>query len=275
MTNTVELTPAELEMIKVKREQEALAKKEAEAKQAIQLEKDIKEKEAYIAKVQKQDAEQVAATKKFADELGSMYKLEISEAENTVQVMGDYINRENGFDRHILWSKTFTRQSAKIVRNNSPYSISVVEQITYSSRWSTRGTSKGFKMEVYGPGLGSNNRKYSRTSKVNEVIKEAMDLIDARKKAEEAKKNALQTTVDRFTAEYPDAEVTTDRGWERSYGRRGYDGVTYDMVRVKFANGCSIAYRVYGDGSLSRVSFNLPGKGDEAIFMKNLSQMKF
>ena len=42
MINNVELTPAELEMIKVKREQEALAKKEAEAKQAIQLEKDIK-----------------------------------------------------------------------------------------------------------------------------------------------------------------------------------------------------------------------------------------
>ena len=274
MTNTVELTPAELEMIKVKREQEALAKKEAEAKQAIQLEKDIKEREAQIAAIQKKDLEQIAAAKAYQAELGGMYTVKIETWEETKQVMGDYINRENGFDRHILWSKTYDRQSAKIERN-SDYHIKVTEQIVYSSRWSTRGTSKGFKMQVYGPGLGDNNRMYSRASKVIEVIKEAMDLIDARKKAEEAKKNAVQTTVDRFKAEYPDAEVTTDKGWERSYGRRGYDGVTYDMVRVKFANGCSIAYRVYGDGSLSRVSFNLPGKGDEAIFMKNLSQMKF
>ena len=273
MTNTVELTPAELEMIKVKREQEALAKKEAEAKQAIQLEKDIKEKEAYIVKVQRQDAEQVAATKKFANELGSMYKLEISEAENTVQVMGDYIDRENGFDRHILWSKTFTRQSARITR--SQWWITVSEHITYASKWSRTGTSNGYKMELHGPEMGSNNRQYTRTSKVNELINDAIDTIESRKKAEEAKKNAVQTTVDRFKTEYPDAEVTTDRGWEKSYGRRGYDGVTYDMVRVKFANGCSIAYRVYGDGSLSRVSFNLPGKDDEAIFMKSLSQLKF
>jgi hypothetical protein len=273
MTNTVELTPAELEMIKVKREQEALAKKEAEAKQAIQLEKDIKEREAYIAKVQKQDAEQVAAAKEFANELGGMYKLVISDAENTVQVMGDYINRENGFDRHILWSKTFTRQTARITR--SQWWISVEEHITYSSKWSTRGTSQGYKMQLHGPEMGSNNRHYTRTAKVNELIKDAIDTIAARKKHEDAKKNALETTVDRFKAEYPDAEVTTDKGWESAYGKRSYNGVTYDMVRIKFANGCSIAYRVWADGSLGRVSFNLPGAKDEAAFRKNLSQMKF
>ena len=114
MTNTVELTPAELEMIKVKREQEALAKKEAEAKQAIQLEKDIKEREAQIAAIQKKDLEQIAAAKAYQAELGGMYTVKIETWEETKQVMGDYINRENGFDRHILWSKTYDRQSAKI-----------------------------------------------------------------------------------------------------------------------------------------------------------------
>jgi hypothetical protein len=80
--------------------------------------------------------------------------------------------------------------------------------------------------------------------------------------------------VDKFKAEYPDAEVTTDKGWEKSSARYG-SGYTYDMVRIKFVNGASIAYRVYADGSLSRVSFNLPGAKDEATFRNNLSQMKF
>ena len=102
-----------------------------------------------------------------------------------------------------------------------------------------------------------------------------MDKIQAAENHKNAQKNALEKTVDRFKSEYPDAEVTTDRGWEKGYGSNRYVGTTYDMVRVKFANGCSIAYRVYADGSLSRVSFNLPATKDEASFMKNLSQMKF
>ena len=278
MTNTVELTPAELEMIKVKREQEALAKKEAEAKKAIQLEKDIKDKEAYITKQIAVDNAQVQATQNFCTELGGVYKVEVAVHNEEVKIGGNYINPADpqacGYEREILWSKTFVRQRAQIIRPNSTYRIQVQEHITYASKWSSRGTSQGYKMYVYGPGLESNNRAYTRTSKVNEIIKDAIDAADAAKKAEEAKKNAVATTVDRFKAEYPDADVTTDKGWDRGYSR-SYVGTTYDMVRIKFANGCSIAYKVYGDGSLGRVSFNLPGTKDEATFCKNLSQMKF
>lgn len=277
MTNTVELTPAELEMIRVKREQFELAKKEEEAKKAIQLEKDIKSKEEYIAKTMAKDSVQVAATNNFQKELGGMYVVEIKQWNEEVKITGEYINKadpsKDGYEREVLWSKTFTRQSASIKRGS--YYISVAEHITYSRSWSC-GTSKGYKMQLSGPGIESYNRSYTRASKVNEVIKAAMDQIDYEKKAAEAKKNALQTTVDKFKAEYPDAEVITERGYERSYGSRRFsDGTHYDMVCVKFANGARIAYRVYGDGSLSRVSFNLPGAKDEATFMKNLSQMKF
>ena len=277
----LELTPAELEMIRVKREQFELAKKEEEAKQAIQLEKDIKAKEEYITKTIAKDAEQIAAAKAYQAELGGMYAVQIKEWEEEVKVMGDYINREEGFDRHTLWSKTFTRQTAWIVRGS--YKIKVEEQITYSSKWSSRskwyshGTSQGYKMYISGPGLDwkQERRAYARVTKVNEVIKAAIDKIDYERKMAEAKKNAVQTTVDRFTAEYPDAEVTTDKGWESGYGSRKYISTPYDIVRVKFANGCSISYRVYGDGSLLRLAFNLPGAKDEATFRNNLSQMKF
>ncbi len=271
----IQLTPAELEMIKVKREQFELAKKEEEAKKAIQLEKDIAARKEYITKTKAKDQEQIAAAKDYLSQLASMYALSITTRNETVQIMGDYIDKANGFDRHILWSEVFERQTACIKRDS--YTIQIEEHITYSSKWSSRGTSQGYKMYVSGLGIEwkQERRAYSRTTKVNEIIKAAIDKIDSERKLAESKKNAVQATVDRFTAEYPDAEVATDRGWEKGYGRRSWEGTTYDMVRVKFTNGCSIAYRVYPDGSLSRVSFNLPGAKDEAAFMKSLSQMKF
>lgn len=277
MTQTLELTPAELEMIAVIREKELVAKKEAEAKKALELEKEIQVKKEYIAANKKKDQEQIAAARKYLLDFDTtQYSLDIRTWEETVQVMGDYIDKENGFDRHILWSEVYERQSATISHKDGQ-KVKVDEQIVYSSSWRSRGESKGYKMYICGPGIDykQEGQALSRVKSVMEKIKAANEGIESRRKYEENKKNALQTTVDKFKAEYPEAEVTTDRGYERAHGRSYSDGTSYDMVRVKFVNGAQIAYRVYADGSLSRVSFNLPGYKDEAAFMKNLSQMKF
>ena len=277
MTQTLELTPAELEMVALIREKEALAKKEAEAKKALELEKDIKAKQDSIAANKKKDQEQVAAARKYLlDFDATQYSLDIKTWNETAQVTGDYIDKENGFDRHILWSEVYERQAA-IISHKDGQKVKVEEQIVYSSSWRSRGESKGYKMYICGPGIEykQEGQALSRVKSVMEKIKAANEGIESKRKHEENKKNALQVTVDRFKADYPEAEVTTDRGYERAHGRSYADGTTYDMVRVKFVNGAQIAYRVYADGSLSRVSFNLPGSKDEASFMKNLSQMNF
>ena len=277
MTQTLELTPAELEMVALIREKEALAKKEAEAKKALELEKDIKAKQDSIAANKKKDQEQVAAARKYLlDFDATQYSLDIKTWNETAQVTGDYIDKENGFDRHILWSEVYERQGA-VISHKDGQKVKVEEQIVYSSSWRSRGESKGYKMYICGPGIEykQEGQALSRVKSVMEKIKAANEGIESKRKHEENKKNALQVTVDRFKADYPEAEVTTDRGYERAHGRSYADGTTYDMVRVKFVNGAQIAYRVYADGSLSRVSFNLPGYKDEAAFMKNLSQMKF
>lgn len=277
MTQTLELTPAELEMVALIREKEALAKKEAEAKKALELEKDIKAKQDSIAANKKKDSEQIAAARKYLLDFDTtQYSLDIKTWEETAQVTGDYIDKENGFDRHILWSEVYERQGA-VISHKDGQKVKVEEQIVYSSSWRSRGESKGYKMYICGPGIDykQEGQALSRVKSVMEKIKAANEGIESKRKHEENKKNALQVTVDRFKADYPDAEVTTDRGYERAHGRSYADGTTYDMVRVKFVNGAQIAYRVYADGSLSRVSFNLPGSKDEASFMKNLSQMKF
>ena len=278
MTQTLELTPAELEMVALIREKEALAKKEAEAKKALELEKEIKAKQDSIAANKKKDQEQVAAARKYLLDFDTtQYSLDIKTWNETAQVTGDYIDRENGFDRHILWSEVYERQGA-VISHKDGQKVKVEEQIVYSSKWRSRGESKGYKMYICGPGIEykQEGQALSKVKSVMEKIINANDKIDNARKREENKKNALQTTVDRFKAEYPDAEVTTDYGYETSYGKSySGNGERYDIVRTKFVNGAQISYRVYPDGSLSRVSFNLPGSKDEASFMKNLSQMNF
>lgn len=279
MTN-VELTPAELEMINLKREQDALAKKEADLKKQARMEKEVAERKQHMAKTIATCNRQVQAVKDFANKLGKGYEVVVTVHEEEAKVHGDYINPEDpkgcDFEREIIWSEKYNKESARIKYGN--YTISVEEHIVYThSRWSGSGASKGYKMYVSGPGIGwkEGNRALGRVSTVKEKIKDAIDKIQAEENHKNAQKNSLEKTVDRFKVEYPDAEVTTDHGYERRYGKRYLDSVTYDMVRIKFANGCSIAYRVYSDGSLSRVSFNLPAEKDEATFMKKLSQMNF
>ena len=277
---TLELTPAELEMVALIREKEALAKKEAEAKKALELEKEIKAKQDSIAANKKKDQEQIAAARKYLLDFDTtQYSLDIKTSQAVAQVMGDYIDKENGFDRHILWSEVYERQSA-VISHKGGQKVKVDEQIVYSSSWRSKGESKGYKMYICGPGIEykQEQQALSRVKSVMEKIKTANDSIEYTKKKEENKRNALQVTVDRFKAEYPDAEVTTDysydRGTSRSYSSYS-SGERYDIVRTKFVNGAQIAYRVYADGSLSRVSFNLPASKDEATFRNNLSQMKF
>jgi len=281
MTQTLELTPAELEMIALKREQEVLAAKHTETVKAIQLEKDIKAKQDYITATKNKDAEQVKAAKNYLIAFDHQYSLDIKTWKETVQVMGDYIDKDNGFDRHIEWSEEFERQLASISHKHGQQ-IKVEEQIVYSSKWSSRGTSKGYKMYISGVGIEwkQQGQALSKVKSVMEKITAAIDKIDNARKREENKKNALQTTVDRFKADYPDAKVTTDYGYETVYdsrGKRSYysNGDRYNLVQIQFANSARIAYKVYPDGSLSRSSFNLPGAKDEDTFRNNLSQMNF
>lgn len=279
MTKVMELSPAELEMINLKREQAALAEKEAKAKKALQLEKEIADHRAFITKLTIKDAAQVKACQDFNVEFDNQYSVVINTWEEAKEIKGDYIDPEHKDDNYIretLWKETFERKSATI-KHKAGYTIQVDEQIVYSSSWRSTGTSKGYKMYVSGPGIEYKQERQalSRPSSVMEKVKKAMEKVAEEIAYKNKQKGSLQTTVDKFKAEYPEAEVTTDRGYERAHGRSYSDGTSYDMVRVKFVNGAQIAYRVYADGSLSRVSFNLPGYKDEAAFMKNLSQMKF
>jgi hypothetical protein len=275
--NTIELTPSEFELIKLKREQEDLLEKQLKIKKEIALEKEIIKKEAIISKYQEKDSQQINSTNFFAEKLGKNYEIILRKYDQQMVIEGDYINKlnpsEENYKRHIIWIKTFERISAKIKYDN--YHIDVEEFITYSTYGKVK-ENKGYRMYVSGPGISSNRRSYINIKKVSDLIENAINKINNEKQLEEKKKGALQITVDKMKTLYPNANIITGYDYERNnYMKRAF-GDRYDTVAICFENGLSIKYRIYSDASLGRLSINFPSNiKDSWSLMELLSQINF
>ena len=110
MTETLELTQAEKEMIQVKREQEALAKREEELKKQAGLEKGIAAERSHMAKLQAEDLKQIQAAQEYAKELGAGYTVKINSRVDVAQVK--QYNENNEYVP--VWEENFTRKEANI-----------------------------------------------------------------------------------------------------------------------------------------------------------------
>ena len=250
---TLELTPAELEMVKLTRQKEELAAKEATLQAQADLEKKIAAKESEIHKAIASDKAQIAAaTEYFKGFDSAQYTLEFIKKMETFKVI-DY--RAEG--QPILWSEEIERQTA-VIKSKDGYMVTVKEQFV-STSW--RSHSRGWKMHVSGPGLSwkDNDKALSRVTTALGKINAAKEELAKKAKQDQNKKNALAVTVDRLTAEYPDAKITVSYEYDRTY-RRGRItlGDKYDMISITLKNGICVHYRVWADGSLSQLSISFP-----------------
>jgi len=265
------LTPAELELIKIKREQEALKAREAEAKKQKRFAEQIIKEQTRIAKLESTQNLQVAAAKRLAGELGADFTVKIQYSKNTA-VVKDY----DTDPATIVWSQEYTLPSARIVHSSGKYFVSVSEHVVYSSRWDSRGTSKGFKMYVSGPEIDwtQERRAYTRTSKVKEVIKTALQTAQDKIDLELKKKSAVETTVQLMNEKYPKATVEVGYDFTKVYGSKYQVGTKFDTVKVTLENGVAVKYRVYPDGQLGRLAIDFP-KHDAWDLLDTLNQMNF
>lgn len=280
-TEEIQLSPAELEMIKLKREQEELAKKELEAKKALQIEKEIIAAEERVARIIKGDEEQVAAAEKFLGELlthSSQYVLEVINSEEIAEVKGDYINpdnpKEGNYNRVVVWSKTYPRKVAHI--NYGNYKVRVAKHFTHKTY---RSTDNGYKMFISGNGIEYNreNRPYAKAKTIHEVFTDAIKSIQEKKDLQEKKKNALSTTFEKMKLLYPNAKIVEGYDFEKNYNprRHGY-GERYDTITITLPNNITITYRVYSDGSLGRKNISFPNNGtDQWKILEKLNSITF
>jgi hypothetical protein len=269
MTETMELTQAEKEMIAIKREQEALVKKEQELQNQVRIAKYIADKKEYMAIETSFDNAQLQAAMDFEDKLSEIqsgFQCKIDTWEETVTV-----KEYNDAREYVpVWSDKFTRRRATIV--NGAYTIKVAKHITYSSKWSSRGTDNGFKMYLSGPKVdyAYESKALSSCATVIRKINECIEQIQSENLLKQTQLSAVQTTVEKMCAMYPDAMVTSEKSGESWKGR----WEEYHMVTIKFANGITIKYRVFSDGSLGRKDITFPVKNGWEL-MDAMSKVEF
>ena len=262
--NTIELTPAELDLIQVKRQQEELAAKEAEAKNRVAIENEIKRAEIQVQGYLKKDAEKVEAAKEFATLVaGSKVVTETTNKQYTSVYGGKTI-------------KAIDYVETKVHLTLNGYTIQVNEHIVYG-KWSYRGSSKGYKMYVSGPGIDykTSNRGYKNGKKVVELIEETIEQRQAQELHKNKQKNAVETAVADLTKQFPTAKVESGRGYRINHyaspSNRHYE---YDKIDVTLENGIQIEYQVYADGELSRVKVVFPNT-DAMEFITQMNNLEF
>jgi hypothetical protein len=254
MQNEINLTPSEIEMIQLKREQEALKEREALLKKAAENEKQILVQKSQMKKNLEYSRAQVAATKAFLDEFGPDWKLQI----DTQNVKYEVRNYLGDGEWESVWEEYQIQETARIV--NGKYTVTVKEQVTSGNKWGYGQKNQGFKMYLSGPGI---EWAYERKAlgRVSTLIKKYDEMTEAiRYRAEQVQKqaSAKDKTIAKMKELYPDATVEGGKGGEYANPYKRTDWIEYDTVTITFANGITIKYRVYADMSLGRKEMTFP-----------------
>lgn len=261
---TIELTPAELELIQVKRQQEELAAQEKAAQKQLAIEKEIARTTLYVKGYMDKNAQQVKAAGEFALQIPTA-GFHIDECERTVSVT---------YGGEVVETLKYTERTPYMLLNG--YKISTTEHIVYN-KWNYRGSSKGYKMYVSGPGIDykTSNRGYKNAKKVVELIEDTIEAKKAQELYKNKQRNAVETAVANLTEQFPNAKINSGRGCKiNPYGTPSNRYTEYDEIVVVLENGIEVKYRVYENGELSRTDLRFPNT-DATQLLSQLNEMNF
>jgi hypothetical protein len=262
--NTIKLTPAELELIQVKRQQEELAAIEAAANKKIAIEQEVARVKLAVDSYIKRDAQQVKAAGEYALQIPTAgFHIDTRDCSSNVTYQGEVVDTIN-----------YQEQVAYMLKDG--YKISVREHIVHS-KYSYRGRSQGYKMYVSGRGIDYKveSRGYKNPKKVVELIEDTIKSIKAEELAAVNQKNAVETTIAMLTQQFPEAQVVSSRGCKiNPYGNPSNRYTEYDKVEVKLANGVKIEYRVHSNGYMERLGITFP-KHDTMELVSMLNGLEF
>ena len=258
MTQTLELTTAELALIENARMQEVLNLEAEALRAAARLEKEIIDEEAAIRRAQNNNNDQVMAALTFhkqLEKLNPKYRLIQADLEVIRQIKGGSFNDK---ERPILKEFKYISTTCHITLDGTPFKVDVKKHFVYGNSWSTRATDKGYKMNLIGGGF-YNERLLSNPKTLNQKIEDKLQADKNQAEAKLKKASAVEFVFENLSNLYPDAEIMKGTEWLRnSWNKQG--GEMIDIVGVKLANGIKMKYRVYPDKSISRMEITFPIK---------------
>ena len=259
MTQTLELTTAELALIENARMQEVLNLEAEALRAAARLEKEIIDEEAAIRREQNHNNDQVIATKDYLKALVKInpnYKLVEQEREVIRQIKGGSFNDK---ERPILKEFKYIITDCHITLDDTPFKVEVKKHFVYGNSWSTRATDKGYKMNLIGGGF-YNERLLSNPKTLNQKIEDTLQDNKNQAEAKLKKASAVEYVFENLSNLYPDAEIMKGTEWLRNDWDKKNRGEVIDIVGVKLANGIKMKFRVFSDKSLSRMEITFPVK---------------
>ena len=258
MTQTLELTTAELALIENARMQEVLNLEAEALRAAAKLEQDIIKEEAAIRKEQANNNDQVMAALTFhkqLEKLNPKYRLIQEDNEVIRQIKGGSFNDK---ERPILKEFKYISTTCHITLDDTPFKVNVKKHFVYGNSWSTGATDKGYKMELRGGGF-YNERLLSNPKTLNQKIEDKLQADKNQAEAKLKKASAVEFVFENLSNLYPNAEIMKGTEWLRnSWDKNG--GEMIDIVGIKLANGIKIKYRVFPTKSISRMEITFPIK---------------
>ncbi len=265
MATTLELTASELALIENARKQEILNQEAKALKELAQFEKDSRAAEVYIKNQQDSFQAQIQATTNYYNELVKLnpkYKLIINSTEDYKHIYDSRLIH----DRKILKTIPYTKSIAHIILEDTPYKIYVAKHIT-TSRY-RHSADNGYKMQLTGHAQSLYNARYLTNPKtVNKKIKDELEAIKYKKESEIKSLNSLEQAYKDMQALYPDANIVTGKEWlSNKYSKSR--GEYINIMTIKLANGIVFKFRVYTDGSLSKLNLIFPAQNNLELISK-------
>ena len=160
-------------------------------------------------------------------------------------------------NEHIQLEALTSKVNTKVVWYKG-YQVNAKEHVVYSnssSHFSSSIKSRNWEMQISGPKLTYKEEgKFYKNAK--SVIKKIDEIIAAEEQTRvNAAKlvNVVEQTKEKYTTLYPTATVTVEQSGESvrmSYNKTKY--VEVDLMKIVFANGVTVVYKIYNDGSLGR-----------------------
>lgn len=247
-TTLENLSSTEIEMIRIQREKDAIAKQERELRQKLTTEKEIKEMEVRIANFEAKWQRQNTATRNYLaqlQEVDSRFFIKENKRIETGFIVYHYGDKEEKYseaNRIYDFKKEIEYVEMEIHHSEVGKIIEVKEHITSDGSYRARSTNHGYKMYMkYGDNRCTKDPKHM-AKKFTEILEQ--------KAAEVRNKNAAQTSQQMAEAKlkemYADAIVehksemiypSNNHGGYRRHDQKPYETTWFNVV---FPNGYGI-----------------------------------
>ena len=246
----ITLTPEEQELIRIKREEDKLAKEKEAAEKAkrdrekvLHMEKQIEE-----FKAEKNDYEKKVL--EFYEGFNQdLYELRTQDHSQKFEAY-NYIG--SGKPNEVLATKHVEYREYRIVYKQHPkIYITIKEHETYGRGFRGRRTNHGYFMYIQGYGYEQGEKRYKTANKIQSIIAEREKAQSEKENQEEQEQLNWEETVSVLKDKYPGTEVekhsSTQSGHDYSSSgrRRGRYFYTLKRVIVKFSNGLEVTHRFY------------------------------